>query len=784
MRFLSLVVVASMTLSCSDDVRPLGGFGGKVRGATSAERLTEMLGDIRSQKPHDTLMESLLTATGPVLVDSPDRVEGLDALTVKALITEENQDAWWGKDEVALAGSLREDNVRYIVLHRDAKSTVDRDGTVLSRLYYDDSRVMFSLVAVDENFLLYRVLDKPREFPMALAHHTLEQLRKIIKGEPALALPDIAAGEGKKWQLVALARRPGGRAIAVGLCNRDTYRDCVAELARDLEREYRRYAEWDGLPRLEDTVDDLILELHRIVDRARIEAWEKPDLLDLWEMGVDGGLIVEKTTRKGAETTKVGVLPGSVAYARAIRDPEILLKTVAKSGRLGSSRAWREKGNRLEKIRTLAYSNWPGRGTFAHLRGVRYVPMAAVDLPALEGSVVLSGEWYLANLQDNGQVTYKFWPSENRYSNEYNLVRHTLATWNLVQAWHIENRPEFLDAARRAQEWTLQFLVEEGDMSFIDYNNNRKLGSVVVALMGMIELAQATGSTEWDDLMERFGNFTLFMQEDSGKFDPYYVPDDHPYANNVNDIVPGEAALALVMLHEYTGDDKWLGPLPKFFEYYMPWWEERVAKRREGMRWPFETYYPGDRLELVQFGPWSVMAANAYHRVSGDKVSADFGLNVARWMIDTYQWTEERAPWPDYVGGYYKMPNELPAMQAFCYAEGTSAAYQLALRHAPEQAAFFEEHTRQSMRFALQMQYDDMQVYPFSRAGEVRGGTRYAMNETKVRIDYVHHQLSSVYQYIMAAREDPNLPENVKVSPIRRQLEALRAQAEELPSGG
>ena len=39
-------------------------------------------------------------------------------------------------------------------------------------------------------------------------------------------------------------------------------------------------------------------------------------------------------------------------------------------------------------------------------------------------------------------------------------------------------------------------------------------------------------------------------------------------------------------------------------------------------------------------------------------------------------------------------------MQAFCYAEGTAAAYDMALRAAPGEAAFFEEATRASARFA------------------------------------------------------------------------------------
>ncbi|MBK7761599.1 MAG: hypothetical protein IPI35_35390 [Deltaproteobacteria bacterium] len=62
------------------------------------------------------------------------------------------------------------------------------------------------------------------------------------------------------------------------------------------------------------------------------------------------------------------------------------------------------------------------------------------------------------------------------------------------------------------------------------------------------------------------------------------------------------------------------------------------------------------------------------------------------------------------------------------------------------------------MRFGLMMQFDDLQIYPFTRGDEVRGGTRYTMNETKVRIDYVYHAQSTPVQYRDAALTDPNLP--------------------------
>jgi hypothetical protein len=60
------------------------------------------------------------------------------------------------------------------------------------------------------------------------------------------------------------------------------------------------------------------------------------------------------------------------------------------------------------------------------------------------------------------------------------------------------------------------------------------------------------------------------------------------------------------------------------------------------------------------------------------------------------------------------------------------------------------------------MQYDDWSTYPFSRPWFVRGGIRYAMNETKVRVDYVHHAMSAMWHYYNAAIKDPNLPEEVR----------------------
>ena len=51
------------------------------------------------------------------------------------------------------------------------------------------------------------------------------------------------------------------------------------------------------------------------------------------------------------------------------------------------------------------------------------------------------------------------------------------------------------------------------------------------------------------------------------------------------------------------------------------------------------------------------------------------------------------------------------------------------------------------------------------------------MNETKVRIDYVHHALSATYQWILGAREDENLDDALHEPLILRHQYFRRARA-------
>lgn len=724
-------------------------------------RVMQALGKIDSEALSKDAAEKIKANKGKVLIDDLTKISGLpDGVEASGLFEDEAvKAALMGTNEVEAADLLYNNGVRTVIVHHTLSPSTDVGSRVLARLIHHDYLVRFQLVRVTETALIYRVRKAAVVFPQGLAESTMRYIRERLKGQPPVAVPDLKSETGN-WTFVATLRGQG-RELAFAFAQDRNLQKAMEELVVDLERRHRRRVEYYGFPPLKDHIDDLHIEVQRVIERAFIENRDDDFLARFWELGADGVYYLS------ADRKKRGVAPGSFAYTRSLNRPDKFLKAAAKHSRMQVNRPWREAGSWFEVFRTIHYAEVGDNRVVPLFRGFKMVPESAVTIESVRQAVIRSGEWYLANLQPDGSVVYKFWPSENRYANENNIVRHTLSTWNLVQAYELEPRPEFLEAAKATLGFTQSHLIEEtdaehGEMALYRFNNNQKLGTVVINILGIVDLARASGSKEYDSLLRKLGNFTKFMAEDNGRFLGYHVPKGHKYHGRTNDIVPGEAALALIYLAEYFDDDSWIEDLDKYWAYYMPLFRERAAKKHDTAPWPNHIYDNDMRLALVQMGPWTVMAANAYHARTGNKEVAAFGLEVARWMIDTYQWRPDRTPWPDYTGGYFKMSEELPAMQAFCYAEGTAAAYQLAIRFDPEQSSFFEKSTREAMRLGLAMQYTEDDTYAFSRPYQVMGGIRYALNETKVRIDYVHHGLSSMYQYVKGAQMDPQLPESVR----------------------
>jgi hypothetical protein len=678
-----------------------------------------------------------------------------------------------GTNEAKAAKALTEAGVRGFVVHRDLTQALDWDKVVLSRLAHHDFIEWFQLRYVTDEQFVYTVRSNPARIPVETGQALLLGLRSRLEGRSAIP---------QSWKPASIRLIGSGRLQGNTLFMRHSVgtniESVLDELADKMRRTWERDVQIDGFGSLEDRLDELRLEIHVVMERAPVEPRSRYAMFELFELGIDGIIFQQRDSVKDDRFT---YMPGSEAATRSHRKADDFLRFAVDED-WNDMRPWEEDTRtRLDIIRDQHFAEkavgGEGGDAVRMVRGFPEVKMEELTDENLQTMLIDGGYWWLNNMREDKSFEYKYWPTQNRRSTEYNEVRHILAARDLADAWRYKQDPEFLRGSRDAMDWLLRYEVHDNDSKHPQLPHppadamlfrypftlgevankapNQKLGTVAVALLGWISWAESTGSHEQDENIRKMAVFTKSRLLSNGKFDPYYVHRSHSYYGEKNDIVPGEAALALGEVAEYFDEPDWVDFYPKFREFYQPWFRSRAKQTNPYGRWPHASYSNETRLDLVQFGPWAVMASKQYYLLTGDEEAAKFGLEIADWMIDYYQWTEERAPWPDYVGGYYKLPEELPAMQSFCYSEGTAAAYTIAALYNPELKDKYDTSTRETLRFLKLMQFDDVSGYFAADPDKIHGGIKYAMNENKIRIDYVGHGLSTVSQYLDARVIDP-----------------------------
>jgi hypothetical protein len=239
------------------------------------------------------------------------------------------------------------------------------------------------------------------------------------------------------------------------------------------------------------------------------------------------------------------------------------------------------------------------------------------------------------------------------------------------------------------------------------------------------------------------------MQREDGTFNHYYVSTRSHYHGQRNSIYPGEILYAVARLYGETKDPRYRTAFQESMRRNLAWFKGEMEQKE-----PDGTYAEERRKELVQFQPWIAMAMEEMHRHDPDPEYVEASNFVSEWILDDFQYDETRAFFPDTLGGYLKVLDELPAMHSFVYTEGTAASYMLARRAGspPETIQKLRRGALLTARFILQMQVRKGENdYFFPNPEKAAGAVRYCTNHNKQRIDYTYHALSSVYRILHAA---------------------------------
>jgi hypothetical protein len=294
---------------------------------------------------------------------------------------------------------------------------------------------------------------------------------------------------------------------------------------------------------------------------------------------------------------------------------------------------------------------------------------------------------------------------------------------------------------------------------------SNKMGAVAVTILGYTQYKKAGWKLgpEREKYLKGFANFLLYMQKKDGSFHHYYVAADNHYYGTRNSIYPGEILYAIARLYGETKDERYKVAFKRSMDANLSWFKREMDQKE-----PDGTYIEKRRKELVQFQPWIAMSMEEMYRYDPDPSYVEASNLVSQWIIDTYQFDETRAFYSDYLGGYLKVLDELPAMHTFVYTEGTAASYVLA-KKAGSPADVVNKLRKGALlaaRFIMQQQIrkgENDWYYPNPQ--KAFGAVKYCINHNKQRIDYTYHALSSVYRILHAATpEDYKFIQSIDIS--------------------
>lgn len=202
----------------------------------------------------------------------------------------------------------------------------------------------------------------------------------------------------------------------------------------------------------------------------------------------------------------------------------------------------------------------------------------ALDPPGIE-RLVASGSRYLATQVDSaGRFHYGWHPCFDRPIATYNALRHASTTYAMLEAWELTRDPRLRAAIDRALHHLRTRLLRDVTLPdgrsaamLVEGDGEIKLGGNAVAVLALAKQAELTGSGADDALLNQLGEGLLHMQDAATGVFAHVLDADtlavkHAFRTIYYD---GEAAFALLRLHERSADPRWLAAAERAFDHFL-----------------------------------------------------------------------------------------------------------------------------------------------------------------------------------------------------------------------
>ena len=315
----------------------------------------------------------------------------------------------------------------------------------------------------------------------------------------------------------------------------------------------------------------------------------------------------------------------------------------------------------------------------------------------------------LASLvREDGSFLYRFDSRTGESRGGYNILRHAGAIWALLDAYRVFRDERLLSGARRATHYllasSLRFYRTYASICICE-DNTIKLGGNALAALALLSVFEVTRERLLLTLAEQLCQFMLDQRREHGDLVHKRYFESGKISAFRSMYYTGEALLAILALHELTGERRWLDAAIEI--------EDPLAAEGYG---------------VAEQSHWMLYALERLTRFSPSPVYSRHAAAIAAHILDN----------PEYLAWQRSTP-------IACRTEGL-----LAFLRQPSSGDGKDSALRARCLEQAEHNLDLQMAFRLDNGAFIRGGNDHRHHE--VRIDYIQHNISSLLLFDRSER--------------------------------
>ncbi|MHA2101529.1 MAG: hypothetical protein ACW99A_22985 [Candidatus Kariarchaeaceae archaeon] len=339
----------------------------------------------------------------------------------------------------------------------------------------------------------------------------------------------------------------------------------------------------------------------------------------------------------------------------------------------------------------------------------------------VEETARYGGDYLVFNQYSNGKFRYLYDAEEDEYDDsEYNIVRHAGTCYALLDLYKETKDDRYMVAGTAGLDYLISFTyMIDWDKWAVDWGGKMKVGTVALAILGMVRYWEASDNDKYNIYVEKFANYIVSQQRDDGAFAGIYGQ------KKESRYYSGEAFFALALAYDMLDKKAYREAMEDALDYY---WSE--------------DYDYSD----AAFIPWASSGCAKWYELTENSEFKDFSFNMTDTQVARQSLVHELDKYGNDLYG-----NILdPTVNTGVYLEGIGDVYRLAKSlYDSERTAKYYTSLKAGIEWVLTVQFRKKSQLACPNRGF--GGFHRGFDVSDaydVRIDYVQHAISAILRVL------------------------------------